>query len=211
MNMSTLPVLLGDLGSALGLIIGIPLVIVVLLLFWVMGMYNGLVKLRNRYKNSFAQIDVQLKRRHDLIPNLIETAKTFMQHERGTLEAVVEARSQASDARSSADVSDSASVEALAMAETGLSGSLGRLFALQEGYPELKSNQNMMQLSEELSSTENKIAFSRQAYNDAVTGYNNKREMFPSSIIANMMNFVPATLFEVADSSERENVKVDFS
>jgi len=201
---------IASLTEGLLALVGIPLIIIILLGLWVMGMYNGLIKMRNRYKNSFAQIDVQLKRRHDLIPNLVETAKSFMKHEKGTLEAVIAARSQAADARSSADSADGASIEALAVAETGLSGSLGRLFALQEGYPELKSNQNMMQLSEELSTTENKIAFSRQAYNDAVTNYNNKREMFPSSFIANMMNFVPATLFEVSDASERENIDVKF-
>ena len=198
------------LGTTL-IILAIPIAIVLLLLFWIIGIYNSLVKLRNRFKNSFAQIDVQLKRRHDLIPNLVETAKSFMKHERETLEAVITARSTAADARSAADLSDSASVQALASAESGLGSVLGRLFALQESYPDLKSNQNMMQVSEELSSTENKIAFSRQAYNDAVTTYNNKREMFPSSIVANIMNFVPATLFEIADEAVRENVEVNFN
>ena len=197
------------MGSLL-IILAVLAVVLVLAVLWVVGMYNGLVKLRNLYKNAFAQIDVQMKRRHDLIPNLVETAKSFMKHERETLEAVIQARSAAADARSSADVGDGASMAALATAESGLGATLGRLFALQEGYPDLKSNQNMMQLSEELSSTENKIAFSRQAYNDAVTTYNNKREMFPTSIIAGMMNFVPATLFEVADDAVRENVEVSF-
>lgn len=177
---------------------------------WVMGVYNGLVKLRNRYRNAFSQIDVQLKRRHDLIPNLVETAKGFMKHERETLEAVIEARNMASSARQGANTEDAASMSALMAAEGGLGSSLGRLFALSEAYPDLKSNSNMMQLSEELSSTENKVAFSRQSYNDAVTAYNNDREVFPANMIAGMFNFTEASLFEVADSSEREAVKVEF-
>ncbi len=197
------------LETIIGLI-AIPVVILVFAVLWGIGIYNSLITLRNRFKNAFAQIDVQLKRRHDLIPNLVETAKSFMKHERDTLEAVVTARSAATSARSAADLSDAASVQALASAESGLGATLGRLFALQEGYPDLKSNANMMQLSEELSSTENKISFSRQAYNDAVTTYNNKREMFPSSVIANIMNFAPATLFEVEDEAVRENVEVKF-
>jgi LemA protein len=200
--MSTAPILL---------ILAIPAILLVVLLIWAVGIYNALVKLRNRFKNAFAQIDVQLKRRHDLIPNLVETAKSFMKHERETLEAVIKARNAATDARSATDLADGASVQALASAESGLGSVLGRLFALQESYPDLKSDQNMMQLSEELSSTENKIAFSRQAYNDSVMTYNNKREMFPSNIIAGMMNFAPATLFEITDEAERENVEVKFN
>ncbi|MEM7144590.1 MAG: LemA family protein [Verrucomicrobiota bacterium] len=190
-------------------VVGIPL----LLIFWAIGGYNGLVKLRNRYKNAFAQIDVQLKRRYDLIPNLVEVAKKYMAHESETLEAVIQARNTASTAREkvAADPgTDAAAMASLAGAESGLGGVLGRLFALSEGYPDLKANQNMMQLTEELSSTENKISFARQAYNDAVMNYNNKREMFPSSIIAGMFNFVAATMFEVTDEKEREPVKVDF-
>jgi LemA protein len=195
------------------LLLGIAAVLVVIALiavFWVMGTYNGLVKLRNRYRNAFAQIDVQLKRRYDLIPNLIETAKGFMKHERETLEAVIQARNMASSARQDANTEDAASMGALMAAEGGLGSALGKLFALSEAYPDLKSNANMMQLSEELTSTENKVAFSRQAYNDSVTEYNTKTEVFPASIIAGMYNFKLATLFEVAEESERESVKVEF-
>lgn len=198
-----------------------PLAIIVLLVIiislglatvFVIGLYNGLVKLRNRYKNAFAQIDVQLKRRHDLIPNLVETAKGFMKHERETLEAVITARNQASDARQAATANpgEPTAMNNLAQAESGLGGVMGRLFALSEGYPELRSNQNMLQLQEELTSTESKVAFARQAYNDAVMHFNNKIEVFPSNFIAGMFKFVPATMFEVADESERESVEVKF-
>src|SRR5690554_3311604 len=189
------------------------LVLALLVVGWVVGLYNSLVRLRNRYKNAFSQIDVQLKRRYDLIPNLVETAKGYMKHERETLEAVIAARSQAADARQRAasNPGDIGAMQSLMSAEAGLTGTLGRLFALQEGYPDLKANQNMMQLTEELTSTENKIAFARQAYNDAVMHYNNKREVFPSSIIAGMFNFAEAALFEVQSEQERQNVKVSFS
>ncbi|MDC0087989.1 LemA family protein [Akkermansiaceae bacterium] len=196
--------------TSLLITLGVLLLIVLIPALWVMGAYNSLVKLRNRYRNAFAQIDVQLKRRHDLIPNLIETAKGFMSHERETLEAVIQARNTASDARQGVNVDDSVSMGALAVAEGGLGQSMGRFFGLSEAYPDLKSNSNMMQLSEELTSTENKVGFSRQAYNDAVTDYNTKTEVFPASIIAGMFNFSQATLFEVADDSEREVVKVSF-
>lgn len=184
--------------------------ILVLPVIFVIGLYNGLVKLRNRYKNAFAQIDVQLKRRYDLIPNLVETVKSYMTHERETLEAVIQARNAATSARESAVPGDESSMQNLASAESGLGGVLGRLFALSENYPELRSNQNMLQLQEELTSTESKIAFARQAYNDAVMHFNNKLEMFPSNFIGNMFNFVPATMFEVSDDSERERVDVKF-
>ena len=184
--------------------------LVLVFAFWVIGIYNGLVKLRNLYRNAFAQIDVQLKRRYDLIPNLVETAKSFMKHEKETLEGVIEARNMASSARQSANTEDASSMGALMAAEGGLGSALGRLFALSEAYPDLKSNANMMQVSEELTSTENKIAFSRQAYNDAVTQYNTQTEVFPSSLIAGMFNFGTATLFEVTEESEREAVKVEF-
>ncbi|MBT8045513.1 MAG: LemA family protein [Verrucomicrobiae bacterium] len=196
--------------TAVLIILAVLVGLVVIVALWVMGAYNGLVKLRNRYRNAFAQIDVQLKRRHDLIPNLVETAKGFMKHERDTLEAVIQARNMASSARQDANTEDAASMGALMAAEGGLGSALGRLFALSESYPDLKSNQNMMQLSEELTSTENKVAFSRQAYNDAVTEYNTKTEVFPSSVIAGMFNFGLATLFEVAEEKEREPVKVEF-
>lgn len=188
----------------------IALAVLLLPVIFVIGLYNGLVQLRNRYKNAFAQIDVQLKRRHDLIPNLVETAKAFMQHERETLEAVIQARNAATSAREHASAGDAASLQSLASAEAVLGGALGRLFALSEAYPELRSNQNMLQLQEELTSTESKVAFARQSYNDAVMHYNNKLEMFPSNFIAGMFNFVPATSFEVSDDSERGAVQVKF-
>lgn len=188
----------------------IGLAILLLPVLFVIGLYNGLVKLRNRYKNAFAQIDVQLKRRHDLIPNLVESVKAFMTHERETLEAVIQARNAATSAREHANTSDAASIQQLATAEAGLGGALGRLFALSENYPELRSNQNMLQLQEELTSTESKVAFARQSYNDAVMHFNNKLEMFPSNFIAGMFNFVPATSFEVSSDAERESVTVKF-
>jgi LemA protein len=184
--------------------------LIALPLLWVMGAYNGLVKLRNRYKNAFAQIDVQLKRRYDLIPNLVETAKKYMSHERETLEAVITARNSASSARKSVSPDDASNMKDLMVSEGALGASLGNLFALSESYPDLKANQNMMQLTEELTSTENKVGFSRQAYNDAVTVYNTKRETFPTNMIAGMFNFGDAILFEVSDPSEREAVKVEF-
>ncbi|MEM9016369.1 MAG: LemA family protein [Verrucomicrobiota bacterium] len=179
-------------------------------ILFAIGLYNGLVRQRNRYRNAFAQIDVQLKRRHDLIPNLVETAKAYMAHERETLEAVIQARNAAESARSAANPASNDSVAALASAEAGLGGVLGRLFALSESYPELRSNENMLQLQEELTSTESKVAFARQAYNDSVMNFNNKLETFPSNLVANMFNFVPATLFEVSDDSERDSVEVKF-
>ncbi|MCF7817559.1 MAG: LemA family protein [Kiritimatiellales bacterium] len=186
--------------------------LVVALFVAVVSMYNGLVTLRNRFKNAFAQIDVQLKRRHDLIPNLVETAKGYMTHERGTLEAVIQARNQAMAAGKAAALNpaDAGAMAGLMGAEGALSGALGRLFALSEAYPDLKANQNMMQLTEELTSTENKISFARQAYNDAVTTYNTKREVFPTNIVANMFNFAAATLFEIEDAAQKEAPKVSF-
>ncbi|MDF1823304.1 MAG: LemA family protein [Verrucomicrobiales bacterium] len=194
------------------LIILAVLAILLIPVFFVVGLYNGLVKKRNLYRNQFSQIDVQLKRRHDLIPNLVETAKSYMEHERETLEAVIKARNAAESARSSAspEPGSGESVAALAAAESGLGGTLGRLFALSENYPELRSNQNMLQLQEELTSTESRVAFARQGYNDAVMAFNNKLETFPSNIVAGMFNFVQATLFEVSDDSEREVVEVKF-
>lgn len=192
------------------LFILIGLAVLLLPVIFVIGLYNGLVKLRNRYKNAFAQIDVQLKRRYDLIPNLVESVKAFMTHERETLKAVIQARNVATVAREHANTADAASIQQLASAEAGLGGALGRLFALSESYPELRSNQNMLQLQEELTSTESKVAFARQSYNDAVMHYNNKLEMFPSNFIAGMFNFVPATSFEVSSDAERESVAVKF-
>ena len=195
----------------MGWLIGL-LVLGLALAAWVAGMYNGLVNLRNRYRNAFAQIDVQLKRRYDLIPNLVETAKAFLSHERETLEAVIAARNSAAGARevAAADPGNPDAMRGLSSAEAGLSGVLGRFFALSEAYPDLKANQNMMQLTEELSSTENKIAFARQAYNDSVMRYNNKCEMVPSNIIAGMFGFQRAEFFEIDTEAERAPVKVQF-
>jgi LemA protein len=197
--------------GALGITGLVLLGVVVLVAFYGIGQYNGLVKLRNRFRNAFAQIDVQLKRRHDLIPNLVETAKAYLSHERDTLEAVIKARNAAEAAREGLSPDNAAGMEKLMAAEGGLGSVMGRLFALSESYPDLKANENMKQLSEELTSTENKVAYARQGYNDSVMVYNTKREVFPSNIIAGMFNFNVGVLFEVTDESEREVVKVDFS
>ena len=187
-------------------------VIFVLLVLFVIGIYNKLVALRNRFKNAFAQIDVQLKRRYDLIPNLVEVAKGYMKHEKETLEAVIQARNQAVGAGQQAaqNPGDPSAMKSLGAAEGQLSGALGRLFALSESYPDLKANQNMLSLQEELTSTENKVAFSRQAYNDAVTTYNTGRETFPTVIFAGMFNFQQANLFEIEEPQERVAPKVSF-
>ena len=187
--------------------------IAVLALVFVVGQYNALVVLRNRFKNAFSQIDVQLKRRHDLIPNLVETAKAYMQHESKTLEAVTQARNlaQSAGSRAAANPGDPAAMQDLAGAEAGLTGALGRLLAVAENYPDLKANQNMMQLTEELTSTENKVAFARQAYNDSVMAYNTKREVFPTNLIAGIFNFAAAELFQVDNAAERQAPKVSFS
>jgi LemA protein len=197
-----------------------PLLLIVIVLgalalfavIFVIGGYNRLVTLRNRFKNAWAQIDVQLKRRYDLIPNLVETAKGYLKHERGTLEAVIAARNAASSAnvKVAADPSDPAAMKQLVAAEGTLTGALGRLFALSEAYPDLKANTTMNNLMEELTSTENKVAFARQAYNDSVMTYNTQREVFPSNIIAGMFNFGPAELFVVEKAEEREAPKVSF-
>jgi LemA protein len=184
-----------------------------LLVMVVIGMYNSLVTLRNRYKNAFSQIDVQLKRRYDLIPNLVEVAKGYIKHERETLEAVIKARNAAYSAgqQAAGNPGDAATMTALGGAEGQLSGALGRLFAVAEGYPDLKANQNMLALQEELSATENKISFARQAYNDGVMAYNTQREVFPSSLIASTFNFQEALLFEIEQAAEREAPKVSFT
>lgn len=194
-------------------VVALVLVVLVMLgLFWLIGAYNRLVTLRNRFKNAWAQIDVQLKRRYDLIPNLVETAKGYLQHERGTLEAVIAARNAAVQAsgRVGANPADPEAMKALIAAEGTLTGTLGRLFALAEAYPDLKANQTMAQLMEELTSTENKIAFARQAYNDAVMVYNTQRESFPSNLVAGMFNFGPAELFQIQKPEEREAPRVSF-
>ena len=177
----------------------IVLAVLVVFAFWGVGIYNGLVTARNAFKNAFAQIDVQLTRRYDLIPNLVEVAKGYLKHERETLEAVIQARAAAVSglAAAKANPGDPAAMAALGGAETGLAGALSRLMVVAEAYPDLKANQNMMQLTEELTSTENRIAFARQAYNDSVMAYNNKREVFPSSLVANNFGFKPAALLEI--------------
>ena len=183
-----------------------------LFIVFLVGIYNRFVTLRNRFKNAFAQIDVQLKRRYDLIPNLVETAKGYMKHERETLEAVIQ-RAQPSAVRGEdrrRDPSDARAIQGLAGAEGALTGAMGRMFALMESYPDLKANENVLQLQEELTSTENKVAFSRQAYNDAVTAYNIAREKFPNVVIANSMGFKEAALFEIEVAEQREAPKVQF-
>jgi LemA protein len=187
-------------------------VIAVLFLLYAIGIYNKLVALRNRYKNAFAQIDVQLKRRYDLIPNLVETAKGYMKHERETLEAVIQARNSAFSAgqQAAANPGNPQAMQNLSVAETALAGTMTRFIGLTESYPDLKANTNMLALQEELSSTENKISFSRQAYNDAVTTYNTAREVFPANLVAGFGGFGPAELFEVSAPNEREAVKVQF-
>lgn len=182
--------------------------IVLALAFWGVAIYNGLIRARNAFKNAFAQIDVQLQRRFDLIPNLVETAKGYLKHERETLEAVIAARTAAVSglAAAKAQPGDPAAMEQLAQSQGALNNALGRLLAISEAYPDLKANQNMMQLTEELTSTENKVAFARQAFNDAAMSYNNKREMFPSSVIAGMFHFAPAALLDIAED-KREAVR----
>ena len=194
------------------MILGV-LVFLVLLVVWLVSIYNRLVTARNGAKNAFAQIDVQLTRRHDLVPNLVEVAKGYLQHERGTLEAVIEARNSAVSGlkAAAADPANPVAVGQLSTAENQLSGALGRLFALAEAYPELKANTTMMQLSEELSTTENRIAFARQAYNDAVMGYNNSREVFPNNFVAGNFNFAAMQLLEIESAAKREVPKVSFT
>jgi len=179
----------------------VVLAIVVVLVLFVVGIFNALVRLRNQVKNAWSQIDVQLKRRHDLIPNLVETAKGYMKHERETFEAITNARSKAMGAKSVSEASQ---------AEGGLSEALSKFMLVVENYPDLKANQNFLSLQEELSSTENKIAFARQAYNDQVLFFNNKIQMFPSNIVANMFNFSKRDFFEIEHAAERETPKVSF-
>lgn len=199
----------------MGLTIGLIVVVVILLLaVLVIAGYNGLVRARNAYKNAFAQIDVQLRRRFDLIPNLIETAKAYLAHERQTLEAVVNARGAAMNglAAAQANPGDPAAMQQLAEGQQALNGALSRLNVVVEQYPDLKANQTMMQLSEELTSTENKVAFARQAYNDAVMNYNNRRETFPGNVYAGIFNFAPAALLEIPPERPemRDAPKVQF-
>ena len=195
------------------IVLGVILLIALILGLWVAGIYNALVALRNRFKNAFAQIDVQLKRRYDLIPNLVETAKGYMKHEHTTLEDVIKARNiaLAASQTAAANPADGNAVKGLVSAESGLTGALSRLMVVSEQYPDLKANQNMMQLTEELTSTENKIAFARQAYNDSVMQYNTSRETFPNVVLAGMFGFQPAELFHVEDPAEKNAPKVSFS
>ena len=194
------------------LFIGAVVLIGVFILTFVIGGYNALVTLRNRYKNAYSQIDVQLKRRYDLIPNLVETARGYLQHERGTLEAVITARNAAVSANTGAaqNPGDASAMKEISSAESALSGVMGRLFALAEAYPNLKANTTMISLMEELTSTENKVSFARQAYNDAVMTYNTRREVFPTNFIANTFNFGPAELFVIEKPEQKEAPKVAF-
>lgn len=198
-------------GSTITLLVVLGLAVV--LVIWVIGIYNKLVGFRNRFKNAFAQIEVQLQRRYDLIPNLVETAKGYMAHERETLEAVIQARNQAMSAMKQvqADPGEAVATQALIGAEGALTGALGKLFALAEAYPDLKANENMMQLSEELTTTENKVSFSRQAFNDSVMHYNTAREVFPAVVIANNFGFKEAALLELETPEARVAPKVSFA
>lgn len=191
----------------------ILLAVVVLLALWAIGVYNGLIGARNAYKNAFAQIDVQLTRRHDLIPNLVETAKGYLKHERETLEAVISARNQAVTAQqaAAANPGDPAAMQQLGGAENALTQTLGRLFALSEAYPDLKANQTMQQLMEELTSTENRVSFARQAFNDGVMSYNTLREQFPGNLIANNFGFQPAAFLEIESAEKRAVPQVKFT
>jgi LemA protein len=202
------PLLIGVL-----LVLGIAILVVLIIGGMGVGIYNRLVALRNEFKNQFAQIDVQLKRRHDLIPNLVETAKGYMAHERGTLDEVIAARNGAVAARQQAatDPTDAGAVQKVVAAEGALTQSLGRLFAVAEAYPNLKANETMLQLQNELTDTENRISQARQAYNESVRIYNTQREIFPNSILAGIFNFAPASLYEIADPGDREVPKVSFT
>ena len=189
------------------------LAIIAVIVFWAIGMYNRLVNERNRVRNAFAQIDVQLTRRYDLIPNLVEAVKGYMKHERETLEAVISARNTAVSDLNAAktDPANAQAIEKLGKSEGALGSALGRLFALSEAYPDLKANQNMMQFQEELSSTENKVAFARQAFNDSVMGYNNSVQNFPNSVIAGMFNFQAASFLEIDAPEKRDAPEVSFT
>jgi LemA protein len=200
------------MGASLTILLVVVVGVIVVAAMMAIGIYNRLVTLRNRFKNAFSQIDVQLKRRYDLIPNLVETAKGYLKHERETLEAVIAARNTAvsAGARAAANPGDVSSMKQLSSAETALTASLGRLLAVSEAYPDLKANQNMLRLMEELTSTENKVAFARQAYNDSVMEYNTSRETFPNNVVSGMFNFAPAEPFVIENAAEKEAPKVKF-
>jgi LemA protein len=189
------------------------LVVSVAIVMLGISLYNRLINARNAFKNAFAQIDVQLTRRYELIPNLVEAAKAYLKHERETLESVIKARNVAFSGlkKAAANPADSAAMQEFASADAALSGALGRLMVVAEAYPDLKASQNMQQFSEELTSTENKVAFARQAYNDAVMTYNNAREIFPSNVVAGMFAFEPAKLLDLANAAAREAPKVNFN
>ena len=189
------------------------LAIIAAIVFWAIGIYNRLINERNRVRNAFAQIDVQLTRRHDLIPNLVEAVKGYMKHERETLEAVVQARNNAVSSldAAKADPANAQLIKKLGASEGALGAALGRLFALAEAYPDLKANQNMMQFQEELASTENKVAFSRQAFNDSVLGYNNTVENFPNNVIAGMFSFESASFLDIEEPEKRDAPEVSFT
>jgi LemA protein len=191
---------------------GFVVLVAVVLIVFIIGAYNSLVTLRNRYKNAYSQIDVQLKRRYDLIPNLVETAKGYLAHERGTLEAVIAARNTAvtANTRAAQNPGDTSAMKEISSAESALSGVMGRLFALAEAYPDLKANTTMLSLMEELTSTENKVSFARQAYNDSVMAYNTRREVFPTNLIAGPFNFGPAELFVIDNPEQKDAPKVSF-
>ncbi|MBI2814493.1 MAG: LemA family protein [Opitutae bacterium] len=199
--------------SAVLIVLGALLLVAIVLGLWVAGVYNSLVTLRNRFKNAFAQIDVQLKRRYDLIPNLVEVAKGYMKHESGTLEAVIKARNvaYAASQAAAANPADAGAMKNLLGAESGLAGAMSRLMVVSEQYPDLKANQNMMQLTEEMTSTENKISFARQAYNDSVMAYNTSRESFPTNLLAGLFNFAEAQLFQIDNAAERAAPQVKFT
>jgi LemA protein len=204
---------LSPVETTLLVVVGGGVLLLVFAAIFAIGVYNRLVARRNRYQNAFSQIDVQLKRRYDLIPNLVEAVKGYMQHESGTLEAVIQARNAAAIAgrAAAANPGDPGAMSGLAGAESQLNGALGRMFALAEAYPELKANQNMLSLQEELGSTENKVAFARQAYNDAVTVYNTQRQTFPDVVVAGALGFGEARLFEIDSEKERQAPRVSFT